>query len=65
MQPRYEIGIWTLVPCQSTYLHAAHFKREEGLLPPRVQTQDMQLVRVMENVRKKPSNLEKHVLLTQ
>ena len=35
----------------------------EGLLPPRVLTQEMQLVRVMQILRKKPSNLEKHVFL--
>lgn len=34
-----------------------------GLLPPRVQTQDVQVMRVLENVRGKPSDLERYVAL--
>ena len=35
-----------------------------GLLPPRVQSQSQQVSRVLENLRRKPSNLEKYVFLT-
>jgi malate dehydrogenase (oxaloacetate-decarboxylating)(NADP+) len=35
-----------------------------GLLPPRVQTQAQQLTRVLENLRRKTSDLEKYVFLT-
>ncbi len=34
-----------------------------GLLPPRVFTQDQQMVRVLENVRRKTSDLEKYLYL--
>jgi malate dehydrogenase (oxaloacetate-decarboxylating)(NADP+) len=34
-----------------------------GLLPPRVFSQDEQLVRVLENIRKKPTTLEKYIYL--
>jgi malate dehydrogenase (oxaloacetate-decarboxylating)(NADP+) len=34
-----------------------------GLLPPRVQTQDVQVMRVLENVRGKPSDLERYIAL--
>lgn len=34
-----------------------------GLLPPRVFSQDEQLVRVLENIRKKPTPLEKYIYL--
>lgn len=36
----------------------------QGLLPPRITTQDQQVVRVMHNVRLKPSTLEKYLYLT-
>jgi malate dehydrogenase (oxaloacetate-decarboxylating)(NADP+) len=32
-----------------------------GLLPPRVNTQEQQVVRVLENLRRKPSDLEKYI----
>ena len=35
-----------------------------GLLPPRAQSQAQQVVRVLENLRCKPTNLEKYVFLT-
>jgi len=34
-----------------------------GLLPPRVQTQDDQVARVLENLRKKPNPLERYIFL--
>ena len=34
-----------------------------GLLPPRAMTQDIQVARVLENFRKKTSNLEKYINL--
>ncbi|MBX3081916.1 MAG: NAD-dependent malic enzyme [Anaerolineae bacterium] len=34
-----------------------------GLLPPRLFTQDEQVTRVMENVRRKPNNLEKYIYM--
>jgi malate dehydrogenase (oxaloacetate-decarboxylating)(NADP+) len=34
-----------------------------GLLPPRVLSQDLQVTRVMENIRRKPSDLEKYIYL--
>jgi malate dehydrogenase (oxaloacetate-decarboxylating)(NADP+) len=34
-----------------------------GLLPPHVSTQDQQLARVLENFRRKPSDLEKYINL--
>ncbi len=42
-------------------------EREElglrGLLPPRVHTQDEQVLRVLENLRQKPSDLERYIAL--
>ncbi|MGH2570483.1 MAG: NAD-dependent malic enzyme [bacterium] len=35
-----------------------------GLLPPRVNTQDQQVMRVLENYRNKPTDLEKFIYLT-
>jgi hypothetical protein len=35
-----------------------------GLLPPHVATQDEQAIRVIENLRRLPTSLEKHVALT-
>ena len=35
-----------------------------GLLPPRVHTQDEQVIRVMENYRRKDSDLERYIFLT-
>jgi malate dehydrogenase (oxaloacetate-decarboxylating)(NADP+) len=35
-----------------------------GLLPPRVQTQETQLMRVLGNIRRKESDLEKYIFLT-
>jgi malate dehydrogenase (oxaloacetate-decarboxylating)(NADP+) len=35
-----------------------------GLLPPRVQSQDQQVARVLENLRRKSNNLEKYIFLT-
>jgi malate dehydrogenase (oxaloacetate-decarboxylating)(NADP+) len=35
-----------------------------GLLPPRVNTQDQQVMRVLENYRNKPTDLEKYIYLT-
>src|SRR6185369_9789853 len=35
-----------------------------GLLPPRVQTQREQVARVLENLRRKPNDLEKYLFLT-
>jgi malate dehydrogenase (oxaloacetate-decarboxylating)(NADP+) len=34
-----------------------------GLLPPRVHTQDLQVLRVMENLNAKPTDLEKYIFL--
>ena len=34
-----------------------------GLLPPRVFTQDEQVMRLLENVRRKPNDLEKYIFL--
>ncbi|MBM3278316.1 MAG: NAD-dependent malic enzyme [Candidatus Handelsmanbacteria bacterium] len=34
-----------------------------GLLPPRVNTQEQQVARVLENLRRKPSDLEKYIYL--
>jgi malate dehydrogenase (oxaloacetate-decarboxylating)(NADP+) len=36
----------------------------QGLLPPRVHTQEEQLMRVLENLRRKSSDLEKYIFLT-
>ena len=36
----------------------------QGLLPPRITTQEQQVVRVMHNVHRKPNNLEKYLYLT-
>ena len=38
--------------------------RLRGLLPPRVHTQDEQVRRVMENYRKKPTDIERYIYLT-
>lgn len=35
-----------------------------GLLPPRIQTTDQQVARVLENLRRKTSSLEKYIFLT-
>ncbi len=46
----------------------SHEEREalglRGLLPPRVHTQDEQVLRVMENLRRKPTDLERYVELS-
>ena len=34
-----------------------------GLLPPRVQSQDLQVHRVLENMRRKESDLERYIFL--
>ncbi|HJX15389.1 MAG TPA: hypothetical protein VJ386_06610, partial [Candidatus Deferrimicrobiaceae bacterium] len=34
-----------------------------GLLPPRVSTQEVQVARVLENIRRKTSDIEKYIFL--
>lgn len=36
----------------------------QGLLPPRITTQELQVLRVMHNVQRKPNSLEKYLYLT-